>query len=151
MRRLTVLVTLLMVGLVSIPAGAANSQAELLISDIRSIDCGGGKQIDLIREGWVDEHPDGFTFHITMTYTNSVGDTWVYQDTGSVRYSTGKSGDDYAAIAGHTNDVGGDAGDPGTGDGNYGRWVINQSTGEFYAVGSYRGVLDAAACEGLAS
>jgi hypothetical protein len=142
---------MLMIGVLSIPVGANPPQAEFLISDGRSIDCGGGNQIELNREGWADQHPDGLSFHITMTYTNSVGDTWVYQDTGSVRYWTSKSGDDYAAVAGHTNDVGGDAGDPGTGDGNYGRWVINQSTGEFYAVGSYRGVLDDAACDALTS
>lgn len=146
MRRLAFMALLvLLVGVSSIPAGAGPPGAEIQISDDWTVDCGSEVFLDLHREGWADEHPGGLTFHITMTWANSAGDTWTYEDTGSVRYFA-----TYNAVAGHTNDVGGDSNGPGgEGDGNYGRWVIDTTTGDFYAVGSYRGMLNEAACNAL--
>ena len=155
MKRLLIFGTVMVLALLlAIPAAADPPAAEDKVEGVdeigETIQCDDGV-IFRDREGWVNYHRNGFNFHITITYTNSDGDTWVYQDTGRVRAWIDKSGDEYVSVSGHTTDVppieGADVVD---GDGNYGRWVLNESyPEEFSVVGSYRGVIEDAACEAL--
>ena len=152
MKKLVVLsATVALTVLLAIPAAADPPNADLVIDETGVIiDCG---DEDIVRDrgGWVNFHKNGANFHITITYTNGGGDTWVYQDTGRTRFWVDQSGEEFVSVSGHTTDVppfdGPDAVD---GDGNYGRWVLNESNPEeFSVVGSYQGVIEDAACEAL--
>jgi hypothetical protein len=138
-------------------AAPADSVVEFWVDGERQLDCG-SDIIDVCDEGWVTyardipgERNDRIrNFHITRTYVNAGGDTWIYRGVGHIHFFF-VEGAYHGSVQGHTTDVPPFPDDPESvaGDGSYGRWVLNHDTGAYSVVGSYQGVLDDEACAAL--
>lgn len=98
-----------------------------------------GVTITRVVDGWVNVRELAkqtlITYHLRITYTNDIGETFVYLDVGSARFFDGG-----VVVAGHTGGFDGQ-------DAYYGRRIIQD--GVDTAVGSNRGLIDELACAAL--
>lgn len=118
--------------------------------DLPSVDCGGGEILDVHQDGWIqvrvfpqpnNRNAELDVFHLVATFTNSAGETFVFNEVGPDHYyfEDLPDGDFIVATIGRIG-----------GAGVIGRIVINLTTGEveFVAGKEFAGV-EALACEAL--
>ena len=115
------------------------------IDEVADVTCEGGAVLVRERSGWVGlptgQDLDLNYFHIAVTYANEDGDTWMFQGTGLIRFYE-RQGDEYISLSGHSDNI-------DDGNGWYGHWELNFTTGDVKLVGSARGNIDDAACDAL--
>jgi hypothetical protein len=143
------LVAVLVLSLVvTSPAAAAPPESGTVtrVHGSGSIDCTESVTLTHVVDGWVNVRSLArhtvVTYHLTNTYSNDSGQTWVHQDTGSVRIFP-RGGHDYVTVAGHTGGWDGQ-------DAYHGRRVLKDGD-EITVVGSNQGLVEDRACAALAS
>ena len=116
--------------------------------DEANIDCGGGDILELHIQGWIQvrtfpqvskHNVETEMFHLVLTYTNTAGNTFTFQDAGPDHTYIDKNGDLIVASSGRLN------------GGLIGHIVTNETTGEVQLVAGkeFAGGSDALACEAL--
>jgi hypothetical protein len=129
------------------PAAGNGNKLVFSLDEDFTVECGGGEILDVHAEGWLQirvfpqpSNPNVQlnVFHSVLTFTNSAGETFTFNDLGPDRYFL-DDGIFSVAVVGRIG-----------GAGLIGRFVINLETGEveFVAGKEFGGVI-ALACEAL--
>jgi hypothetical protein len=134
--------------LAQVPATGNDNKLVIPIDeDLPSTDCGGGEILDVHQDGWIqvrifpqpnNRNAELDVFHLVTTFTNSAGETFVFNEVGPDHYYF-EAGDLFVATIGRIG-----------GAGVIGRILINLTTDEveFVAGKQFAGV-EALACEAL--